>query len=286
MMKANIHICESCNYNCKHCFAKFNNHKLLRFDDWVKIIDNLANSGMIDAINIAGGEPFTHPDMIDIARYIKDKGLTLSIITNGSLMSDVWIKDNAKLFDMIGFSVDSVDEYVSLDLGRHDNRDRVLSAGVIKDKVNNLRHYNPSIVIKINTVVSALNYKDDMQWEIEDIHPNRWKILKMQEFKNDTYSNSDIVVSDADYICYVQRIINYHGFAYDPNEVKYVVDDKYSIIVESSLKGDYIMIDANGCLVDNTFGTDYTRIIDCRVDDFKEGFARLTFDAEMYNKRY
>ena len=70
-LKVNLHICEHCNYHCLHCFAKFGCTKILDDENWKKIADNIISSGSVREINIAGGEPLLHPQMIDIVDYIQ-----------------------------------------------------------------------------------------------------------------------------------------------------------------------------------------------------------------------
>lgn len=36
-LKFNLHIIETCNYSCRHCFAHFGSRRVLRFDHWKKI---------------------------------------------------------------------------------------------------------------------------------------------------------------------------------------------------------------------------------------------------------
>ena len=84
--KINLHITQKCNYACKYCFAHFDNHDDLTLDQWKHIIDNLKASGLVDAINFAGGEPVLYRDFPALVNYAYDQGFKLSIITNGSLM--------------------------------------------------------------------------------------------------------------------------------------------------------------------------------------------------------
>lgn len=60
--KVNLHITDKCNFTCAHCFGKFAPTDL-RFEDWKKVIDNICKDSSVVAINIAGGEPFLHPNL-------------------------------------------------------------------------------------------------------------------------------------------------------------------------------------------------------------------------------
>ena len=58
-----------------------------------------------------------YPALIDLVQYIRDKGIGVSIITNGILMTTEWVKKNASLFKTIGFSIDSFSENTNRELG-------------------------------------------------------------------------------------------------------------------------------------------------------------------------
>ena len=72
----------TCNMRCSTCY---NLHQ-----DYVKPLDEVKaeiDLGMqkrnLEAISLVGGEPTIHPDIIEIVSYIKQKGLTAQILTNG-----------------------------------------------------------------------------------------------------------------------------------------------------------------------------------------------------------
>ena len=106
----NIHVLEACNFRCRQCFFKFGTKKLLPVEDWKKIIDNCIAGANVTEFNIAGGEPMLYPGLVELVQYIRDKGVKVSLITNGSLMDEEWVKNCAGMFETIGFSVDSIND--------------------------------------------------------------------------------------------------------------------------------------------------------------------------------
>ncbi|MBQ3420187.1 MAG: hypothetical protein IJH34_00650, partial [Romboutsia sp.] len=56
-------------------------------------------------------------------------------------------------------------------------------------------------------------------------------------------------------------------------------------VVEDTLKNSYIMIDSEGCLVDNS-EDNYEKLINVADKDFIEGFKKLSFDKDLYFSRY
>lgn len=268
--KVNLHLLENCNYRCKHCFAKFDSHKILDFYEWKKVIDNCTISSVgIEGFNLAGGEPLLHPDLTKIAAYIKSKNLFCSIITNGILMDEKWIKDNAKYYDVIGFSIDSFEPKTMVDLGRRNIKNEYLSKERFIDLTKLIRKYNPPCKIKVNTVVSRLNKDEIMYQTINKIDVDRWKVIKMRPFKNEKFSNFALNLSDMQFENFLRN--NKKG---------------QNIIKESTVIASYIIIDANGFLIDNSVGDSHIVINDCKKVDLFNGFKKLKFDKELYFSRY
>ena len=91
----NLHILEQCNYKCKYCFAHYESNKILSLDQWKLIVDNVSESISVKRFNIAGGEPLLYPKLNELISYINSKGIPVSIITNGILLSESFIEINS-----------------------------------------------------------------------------------------------------------------------------------------------------------------------------------------------
>lgn len=291
-IKVNFHLLEPCNYRCKHCFAHFNNHHLLGLDDWKKIADNCCRNKAVKAINIAGGEPLLYPKLRELAEYIYNKGIKLSIITNGSLMTDQWIRENASYYETIGFSIDSFREETLIKMGRVASGGLLVSKEKFMHMCKLIRKVNPDCKIKMNTVVTALNLQEVMSEELSSsgIHVDRWKIFKMDIFKNECFDNSAISITDQEYEGYIQRNLEaLHSVTYISGMCGgqlYISESGMQVVAEKRVTSAYIMIDANGCLVDDSQNTSYVKICNCMEEDFTEGLSRLNFDRELYELRY
>ena len=150
--------------------------------------------------NIAGGESMLYPGLVELTKYIRNKGVKVSLITNGSLMNEEWIKNYAWMYETIGFSVDSLNDETNRKIGRCSKNGKPISAGKIVELCELIRKYAPGCRIKINTVVSALN-KDEIMFDfIDEIAADRWKILRMKPFQYGSFSNIDIQVSNEEFV--------------------------------------------------------------------------------------
>lgn len=82
-----IELTKKCNFNCKHCYQCYKNQSELSTDDIKSIIDILYQEGCL-LITLTGGEIFLRKDFIEIYKYIKSKGMIITIFSNISLLTD------------------------------------------------------------------------------------------------------------------------------------------------------------------------------------------------------
>ena len=269
--KINLHITESCNYRCGYCFAHFGKKKDLPVDAWKKIIRNIKGSGLINAINFAGGEPVLYRGFSDLTMYAKSEGFDLSIISNGSLLLNPTYTPSIlfKEFSTLGISIDSFNPHTLCALGCCDAKKKTLSTHELKEIVAAAKEINPEIKIKLNTVVSKCN-KDELIPHIEEDLPiSRWKFFKIKEFDDNNFSNVGLLITDQEFDVFMNRNKRVRG----------------ETIAERTLTRSYIMVDSQGNLVDD-FGSSYQIVGNLLSEDFTEVFHRYKLDKRLYHQRY
>lgn len=106
-----MHITNSCNLKCKHCYAsagkKLPNE--LTYEENLGIVDQLEAMG-INYITVSGGEPFSKTYVFDIIKHIRQKNIHVMVTTNGTLMDqDVVDKLKELEVDSVQISIDSYD---------------------------------------------------------------------------------------------------------------------------------------------------------------------------------
>ena len=257
--KVNLHITQKCNYACKYCFAHFDHDNDLNLDQWKHIIDNLKASGLVDAINFAGGEPVLHRDFAAIVNYAYDQGFKLSIITNGSLML------NPKLMPPELFS--KFETLVAL--GACNKSQEVLSYDKLSQLIKLARSINPAIRIKLNTVITNLNADEDLTIIGQELDIARWKMLRMKLFIHEGFNNAPLLTSQADFDDFVER---HAGVSRD-------------VVPENDLTRSYIMVDNQGRLLDDET-EEYKVVGSLLTEDFGTVFDRYHFDEATYVSRY
>lgn len=269
--KINLHITQKCNYACKYCFAHFDSDNDLTLAEWKHIIDNLKTSGLVNAINFAGGEPVLHKDFSAIVNYAYDQGFKLSIITNGSLMLNPRLMppDLFGKFETLGISVDSINPHTLVALGACNRSHEVLTYEKLSKLITLARSVNPDIKIKLNTVITNLNANEDLTVIGKEFGIDRWKMLRMKLFAHEGATNAALVPSQADFDGFVAR-------HYEVSE---------DVVPENDLTRSYIMVDNQGQLLDDE-GEDYKVVGSLLTENFTEVFGRYAFDENTYASRY
>ena len=86
--KALLQITECCNLYCAHCFVSSGNYG----DTMpIEIIRNTVIPRLkqyrVSRVTLTGGEPFVHPDVIEIVRFIREIDMHVGICTNAATIS-------------------------------------------------------------------------------------------------------------------------------------------------------------------------------------------------------
>ena len=77
-----------CNLSCKHCYSNSGNasEKELSTKEALNVVDQLADFG-VTAVAFSGGEPLSRKDFFEVASYAVQRGLYVSVATNGTLLT-------------------------------------------------------------------------------------------------------------------------------------------------------------------------------------------------------
>lgn len=145
-----------CNLDCVHCRARASaecSENELTLDECRAIVDDIASFAS-PTIILTGGEPLLRPDIFDIIRYVKSKGLRPVIAVNGTLVDRVTaqkLKDSGIV--RVSMSIDGKDA------PGHDSFRRV--EGSFDAVLNAARIFiDIGLPFQINTTVTRLNITD------------------------------------------------------------------------------------------------------------------------------
>lgn len=144
-----------CNMRCLHCGSSADGKprsRELSLADWQRVVDELAALGT-EYFTLSGGEPFVWPQWRELSKDVRDHDKTLSIISNGSLISgdDVAYLTSIGLWN-IALSIDGMRE-------SHDHIRR--TAGSFDQAIRTIALFKKTPVkVCVSTSVNKINFDD------------------------------------------------------------------------------------------------------------------------------
>ena len=167
----NFHLWEPCNMRCKFCFATFQDVKNevlpkghLPKEQTLNVVRQLAESGF-EKITFAGGEPTLCPWLPELMALSTSLGMTTMLVTNGSRLTDDFLKKNQGNLHWIALSVDSINDETNVQTGRAICGKKVIDLNEYKEIVDRIKQYGYRL--KINTVVNRYNWNENMMSPIQ-----------------------------------------------------------------------------------------------------------------------
>ena len=153
----NLEITKKCNQQCFYCFndSGFTKSKdELSLEEWRNSISEIHNLGY-KSVHITGGEPFLHPNIVEILSHSIELGLETTILSNGYKIPRL-VEKHPTLFAKLKLAQISLD---SMDAEIHNSRRGF--KGAFKDAldaINALKRVN--VPIEVSTTVSDQNILD------------------------------------------------------------------------------------------------------------------------------
>ena len=272
----NFHITDACNYSCRYCFADFKMNDL-PLADAKGVIDSiesffLENEITDGRINIAGGEPLLYRHLDTIIDYIAEKNIKVSIITNGSRLTEERVASWAGKVAMIGLSIDAITPDADLHIGRCDSCHTVNSTEHLTRIAAAI--HKAGIKLKVNTVVSKANLAEDMLSLYRAMKPDRLKFIYIHIVHNvnEWPETMDLIPTVGEYNEFVE---------------KNRYDEDCEVVLERPMEmaNSYFMINPHGEVYINAFGLE-KKYGSALYEPLSEIFARLPFDMKKFKLRY
>jgi radical SAM protein with 4Fe4S-binding SPASM domain len=95
-ISAMLELADRCNEVCVHCYQVQGQKGELATDDWRKILDELADLGVLFLV-LSGGEVTLRKDFLDLVAYARSKRFATKIYTNGLTMTPALARRLAEL---------------------------------------------------------------------------------------------------------------------------------------------------------------------------------------------
>ena len=179
--KYRISITSGCNMKCIYCHNEGNNVcSKLTIEQIENIIQQSYDLGL-EEIRLTGGDPLTHPDIIEICEMINNYGLKTSINTNCILIDKLLYLVKRNLINRIVVGLDYYDGKIS----------KNSPIGVPSQKIlNNIMELKKhGCDVSISTVFS--NNFDDIDKLVGWCISNNVRIKIIEEEKNEIFDSSD-----------------------------------------------------------------------------------------------
>lgn len=270
----NFHLWKPCNLRCKFCYAVFNDDPALQTvrsglpeADAGRIIETLRAEG-VEKLTFVGGEPTLCPHLPALLRQSRQLGFVNTLVTNGARLQPL-LEAVADCIDWVGFSVDSADEATQAALGRG------RGDHVAKSIEHFRRLHNHRVRLKLNTVVTSLNWHEDMTDFVRRARPERWKVFQVLPIDGqNTGTVEPLLISPDQFRSFVDR---HRGLA---------SHGCLTVAAESNedMTGSYAMIDPLGRFFSNVGGRYVYSppILDVGV---AAAFSAVAFDPARFDAR-
>lgn len=221
-----------CNIYCKGCYRSYmeGHRKLEVLKSEVDFFKRVRN---IDTVCIAGGEPLIHPDIIEIVKYIAEKGIKPNIITNTLALNEEFLK---KLYraGVYGFTC-----HIDMLQDRPDKEENADEIDLIplREKVADLlwKVSRGKIYCTFNTTISHQNFKYIpalVKWaraNVEKVHGLDFIIYRGIPIKEGV--TWDVEESDGDTGKEIQKTLSYTES--DVNQLDITSVDIYNLLKDN-----------------------------------------------------
>jgi radical S-adenosyl methionine domain-containing protein 2 len=246
----NWHLEAYCNYACSFCYAPLTEQRLMpRLSELegVSMIEDLSSSG-VEKINFVGGEPMLHPHLEAWIVIAKSCGLTTSIVSNGTRMTEEWLVRMRPHLDWLGLSIDASNDEMHALMGRGLKGE--IAAGVSRHLERSKEVWQIArglgYGLKLNTVVTSVNLDDDMSELIGFLKPHRWKVFRVLRIKGENDGRVEpLLISQNQFDDYMIR----HRRSLQDFEGTHIVAED-----NEDMLGTYAMIDPQGRAYTNKNG--------------------------------
>ena len=211
------------------------------------LIQDLSSCG-VEKINFVGGEPMLHRHLDAWIIAAKSCGLTTSIVSNGTRMTEEWLTKMRPYLDWLGLSIDASNDEMHFSMGRGQKGE--IASGFSGHLKRSKRVWRIAqrlgYGLKLNTVVTSVNAHDDMSELVETLRPQRWKIFRVLRILGENDGRVEPLLIDEDQ--FNQYMSRHRSLLHGLEGCQIVAEDNGDML------GTYAMIDPQGMAYTNLHG--------------------------------
>lgn len=158
-------ITRRCNLKCIHCYSDSDSSfyaNELDDNQCRAVIDDLAGFG-VPALLLSGGEPLIRPNLFELATYARDRGLRLTLSTNGTLINPETAARIKEIgFSYVGISLDGIGKAHDFFRGKDGTFEKALGA------FRNCRAVDQKVGLRLTLTRHTFNELENILRFIED----------------------------------------------------------------------------------------------------------------------
>jgi len=194
---------------------------------------------------------------------------SVSVVSNGSKITEKWFKKYGEFLDILAVSCDSFNEKTNIEIGR--------GKGEHCSKLPDINSwcYHYSIQFKLHSVINKYNWEEDMNVHIRELNPVRWKCFQVLLLKGENSGNDDL--RDAHRFLITDD--QFQSFLLRHKQQKCIVPEN-----NEDMKDSYLILDEDMCFLNCTDGSKLPSqsIFEVGVE---EALKQSGFDKNTFIKR-
>lgn len=227
-----LKVTNKCPFSCYFCHNEGSKQSedILINELFGEYIKKLQSELRIEQIHLTGGEPTSHPNIIEIISFLTNIGLSVKMTSNGQFPSNLLPKLYEAGLDSINFSVHTLNP-IKLSNMQKPRRNYVWGLNALEYQLNNIvEAKNVGLHVKLNTVVQTdtsindiISFCKDEELELrllDDLNPESLSVQKIIEIlKNDgaTIFEINLIVGSSSYSYNVE---SHDGFNFKIKAIK------------------------------------------------------------------
>lgn len=177
---ASIEITKNCNLKCKHCYqgSHMDEQLMMNLNEVRSIASKLGELGTLSVV-LTGGEPFLHPNLVEIVETFNNWNIRVVIFTNGQVIQNETIRKLSNMNVLVRISLEGHNEEIN---------DFIRGVGTFKKAIefSNICREN-NLSIGYSFTINSINEKyfsdiakssEEYRKKIEDIARWNWYLGK------------------------------------------------------------------------------------------------------------
>jgi MoaA/NifB/PqqE/SkfB family radical SAM enzyme len=205
---------DKCNMNCPYCYIPFTRERV-ELDRCIAVVKRCAELG-VKVITFGGGDPFLLSGFSELLKQTANLGIEIHIDTNGTRLSNKDYNLVEETTSLIALPLDGPNGEIHAAMRESGDHFQVV-----------LRHLeilrNRTIKVKINTVVSSLNYQSIIEIGeiLKSYRINIWSLYQFWPLHNARFEKNKYNLPDAFFDNLIKEILtSKNPFRIEPGPIR------------------------------------------------------------------